>query len=265
MKKALFIFLLMPFSLIIYGQNIESIFVQVMLSDEPPTKYGPQVFEIAFVSKGSKSLSADYYTNQYKKKKKVKLQEPIVIETQQLEKFYNWVSTNKSEFLLDELGVGISNLGLSNTSYKTTFKIDEEKIRIDSFNICKGWQNLRSSSTGGFSVKVQMMKDGDSTEILNFRSNDIGMVKLDLQSLLIIQPILQNKIPEEMGTDGLFDKESLIELLNYYYKVVECEGYYYDEFIEQNPERTKAENRTKVGWNFTDYMNHRTKNYDYPQ
>ncbi|REG83597.1 hypothetical protein [Algoriphagus antarcticus] len=259
MNKTLIILLFISFPLLVFGQDIESIFVQVMLSDEPPTKYGPQVFEIAFVSEGSKSLSADYYTNQYKKKKKVKLQEPIVIESQQLEKFNNWVSTKKSEFLLDELGVDISNLGLPNSSYKTTFKIEEEKIRIDSFNICKGWQNLRTFSTGGFSVKVQMMKDGDSSEILNFHSNDIGMFKLDLQSLLIIQPILQSKIPEEMGTDGLFDKESLIELLNYYYKTVECEGYYYDEFIEQNPERTKAENRIMVGWNFTEYMNQRNK------
>lgn len=259
MKHILIILLLISFSQILVGQNIEEISVQVSHADEPPTKHGPQVFEISFVSNGSKNLSTDYYTNKYRKKKKVKLQEPIVIEAHQLENFNNWVSTYKSEFLLNELGVDFSKLGLSNSSYKTEFKIKEEKIRIDSFNICKGWQKLRSISTGGFSIKVQMMKDGDSSEILNFDSNDIGMFKLDLQSLLIIQPILQNKIPEEMGTDGLFDEESLIELLNYYYKVVECEGFYYNEFIEQTPGRTKAENRTMAGWNFSEYMNQRNK------
>ena len=259
MKKFLVIFIILSSSQIVLGQEVKSISVQVIHSDEPPTNHGPQMFEITFTSDEQNNLIANYYTDKYKRRKKVKLQKPILIQAQQVDKFNNWITLSKSDFLLTELGVDISELGSANSPFKTEFEIKEEKIRIDSFNTCTDWQFKRSFSTGGYSIKVYLVKNDSSTEILNYSSNDIGAYKFDIQSFLITQPLIQNKIPEAFGTRGFFERQSLIEILNYYYKVIECEGYYYNQFIEQDSERTKKENRMMIGWNFKEYMNGRNK------
>ena len=40
---------------------------------------------------------------------------------------------------------------------------------------------------------------------------------------------------------------------------IECEGFYYNEFINQHPERTAQENRMRIGWDFKEYMENRKK------
>ena len=259
MKKILIIFILTSLTQGVLSQDYESIVVTVEHANEPPTNYGPVVFEITFTSDELNSFVAKTYTHTYKKKKKVKLDEPYYINSTSIQRFMDWRAMSKSKFLLNEFDMNIDELNNSNTGHKPNFEITEEMIRMDSFNYCKDWQFKRSFSTGGYSISIKLIKNNKSTEFINFNSNDIGSNKFDLNSYLLIQPVLEDKIPEEFRIDGFFDKESLITKLNYYFKVIECEGFYYNEFINQNPQRTKQENRMMVGWNFEDYLKKRRK------
>ena len=259
MKKILIILFSTGFNQVVLSQDFESIVVAVEHADEPPTKHGPVVFEITFTSDEQNNFVAKTYTRKYKGKKRVKLEEPYLINSNTIQRFMDWKAMSKSQFSLNEFDINIDELNNSNTGYKPNFEITEEIIKTDSFNICKDWQFKRSYSTGGYSIKIKLTKNNKSTEFLNFSSNDIGSYKFDLNPYLLIQPVLEDRIPKEFRIDSFFDKESLITRLNYYFNVIECEGFYYNEFINQNPQRTKQENRMMIGWNFEEYLKKRNK------
>jgi len=259
MKKTLLIVFLISSSQIVLSQEIGFILIQVIHADEPPTKHGPLIFEITFTADELNNLVAKSYTNNYKRKKRIKPQNQIIIKAEQIQKFNGWRAISKSDFLLSELGVDITELRSANSAFKPDFQILDETIKIDSFKICSDWQFKRSFSMGGYSININLISENKSTEFLNYSSNDIGAFKFDLKAYLMIQPLLQDRIPQEFRIQGFFDKRSLLDILNYYYKVIECEGYYYNEFIEENPQRTQRENRMMIGWDFEEYLKKRNK------
>jgi len=227
--------------------------------DEPPTKYGPSTFEITFSADGQNDYVADSYTSQYKRKKRVKFAHPVVIHADDIKKFNSWRPASKSEFLLSELNVDIHDVQSAGVSCQPEFGITDRAIRIDSFNICKDYQLKRSLSTGGHSIKVYLISQNDSLKFLDYAADDFNGQKFDLQSYLMLQPILRSKIPKEFMVKDFFDNKSLLEVLSYYYKVIECEGYYYTEFKAQHPNRTEEENRMMIGWDFSGYLENRSK------
>lgn len=259
MKHILIIILLTSSNFVVLSQELESIEIRVEHANEPPTKSGQQVFQISFRGDELNNLKANSYTKKYKRKKKVKLEKTETINADELKKFVDFYSASKSNFLLSEFGIDIIELNKSNSAFKPNFQIKEKTIKTDSFQICKDWQFKRSLSTGGFSININLRFKNNPSETINFDSDDLGAYKFDLQSYLLIQPLLENKIPAEFRIQEFFNKEHLIMTLNYYFKVIECEGYYYDEFIKQNPQRTKRENRMMVGWDFEKYLSKRNK------
>ncbi len=259
MTSNLSFLLFVSISQIVLGQELESFSVQIIHADEAPTNHGPEVFEITFTPDAQNNFVAKSYININQRKKRVRLKSQIIIKAEQIQKFIGWKAVLKSKFLLSELGVDITELRSANSAFKPKFPIMEETIKIDSFKICCDWQFKKRISTGGYSININLIYQNKLTEFLNYNSDDIGIYEFDLKTFLMIQPILQNKIPQEFRIQGFFDKHSLLDILNYYYQVVECEGYYYNEFIQQKPQRTKQENRMMIGWDFEEYLKKRNK------
>lgn len=241
------------------GQDIEQVIVSSQEADEPPTKQGRSVYSIEFCINNSGDLIAENY--QIKNSRK-KLNQKIVIESQRIQVYNSWRKADKKEFEFSQLGVShqLIDSKLKEADLKLGIDLAKEMvIRADSFDFCQSYKMTKTIFTGGYKLEVSVAEKSGDKQIYRFDSNDIGEGKFNLKDYLYVYQVLSNKLPEEFPHYNLFTKQRLAEILVYYLKTIECEGYHYKEFTKKNPDRTPQENRMMKGWNFAEYMEQKSK------
>ena len=192
--------------------------------------------------------------------KKKKLNHKVTIDKDRTEKIIEWKKQDKRTFTQTDLGLDITTLKPQTKSHKLNFDLPTELIvSVDSFQFCQTYEMTKTISTGGETLTVTLIyKDGQKQEI-NFDSNNIGEGNFNLKDYILCYTLLVDKIPNEVPSYGFFSKSKFTDIVLYYQKTVECEGYYYKEFTDKNPTMTSKDKRMMTGWNFVEYMGQRNK------
>lgn len=237
------------------GQEIDKVIFTYQQVDEPPTKQGRPRYSIEFEKLGGDELSTSDF---YQDKKKRKLNEKVTIDKDRTEKMAEWKKQDKRTFTQSDLGFDIAILRTHTTNHKLNFDFPTDIIiSVDSFQFCQSYKITKSISTGGETIAVRLIfKDGQTTEFI-FDSNAIGEGNFNLTDYILCYTLLADKIPNEVPSYDFFSKSRFPEIVLYYQKTVECEGYYYKEFTDKNPTMTSKDKRMMTGWNFTEYMRER--------
>ncbi|MEQ8471407.1 MAG: hypothetical protein RIC35_09480 [Marinoscillum sp.] len=131
-------------------------------------------------------------------------------------------------------------------------------LDLDSLEFCQSFNDLKRIVMGGFIINVKVKNT--NIRLLEFEFDTTYPDSLDLQKFLTLYPLLQNRLPEKFPGAGLFDNKFLMEKVFDYQEVIQCEDYYYHEFVNAHPERTPQQNRTREGWNFEGYLKNRKGN-----
>jgi len=259
MKYGLLIILTLLTIITSFGQDIKKIVFSSQGFDEPPTKQGKPELTVEYLKDESGDYTARHY---YKNKKKIKLETPITIEKERVKIIGEWRANNSKEFKPSDLGLNDEQIRkrAKDKDFKTTFGLpDNFLVRTDSFNLCQRWKMIVSHSTGGHRLRVTINFENGDTDKFEFGSNDFGTKKFDLRGYFYSYQLLATKTPKQVYEYGFFTQENLTDLILNYFKTIECEGYYYNEFEGKNPKRTPQENRMMTGWDFAEYMKQRNK------
>ena len=239
------------------GQEIDKVIFTSKQADEPPTKQGRPKYSIEFKRLASDELStSDFY---YDKRKK-RLNDKVTIDKDRAEKVTEWKKQNKRTFTQSDLGLDITTLKTQTNNHKLNFDLPTDLVvSVDSFQFCQTYKMTKSISTGGETLTVTLIfNDGQKKEFI-FDSNDIGEGSFNLRDYILCYTLLTDKIPSEVSSYDFFSKSKFTDIVLYYQKTVECEGYYYKEFTDKNPTMTSKDKRMMTGWNFVEYMGQRNE------
>ena len=238
-----------------FGQDIEKIIFTSQQADEPPTKQGRLKYKIEF----KRQVSGNMVTSEfYENKKKKRLKTEAIIDKERIERVIKWQTTDKNNFTSLELEFDPRTLKTETNKNELNFDIPTDfNVNIDSFQFCKNYELTETISTGGETITVTLINvSGQRSEFI-FNSNDIGVGKFNIKAYLLCFELLRDKVPSEIPYHDFFSNDKLTDILLYYQKTVECEGYYYKEYTDRNPNLTPKDRRTKKGWNFVEYMRQR--------
>jgi hypothetical protein len=234
-------------ALVAGGQDIHTIVLSSIEADEPPTKQGRSEFTITFQHDGEIWKSS----------------QQVTIDDRQVRKIRLWRAENKKLFMLSELGVTYDELSNAAPKFALTFDITKEfVVNIDSFVFCQGYKMTRTISTGGYSISTKLIYENGTEDIFKFDSDDLGNGSFDLQGYLFCHTLFKDAAFTDRLISNFFSKENLKNTILKYQKMVECEGFYYKEFVSKNPGRSSKENRMMTGWNFADYKSSRDFNVE---
>ena len=129
-------------------------------------------------------------------------------------------------------------------------------VRVDSFKFCENYKMTKRISTGGTTVTVTVINSNNTVHYFQFDSSkDRG--EFDLRAYLYCYLLLKNRIPPQLLSAGFFSEVALADIVMYYLKAVECEGYYYREYTQEKADMTAQERRMMKGWDFRQYMEKR--------
>lgn len=243
----------MSLSLQSTGQEIETI---VVYADNASGVNAKVIGRIEF----RKDKTGNFVARNFRINNKQRRTNPkLIIDSKNVTKMYEWKT--KNEFTLTELAAGYSMTIDSLTPQKgyTSFEIGSDKaIKIDSFMFCQTYSRTgRIDDIPRYRMTVTLLGAGDYKEIYEFDSNDIEMRRINLRDYLMCFQILNDKLPGDFKYFNLFTKERFARKIWYALKTVECEEFYYQEFINRYQGRTNSENRMRVGWDFVKYMGER--------
>ena len=239
------------------GQEIDNVIFTSQQADEPPTKQGRPKYSIEFKRLASNELSTfDFYDG----KRKRTLNDKLTIDEDRTKKITEWEKQDKRTFTQSDLGLDIATLKTQTNNHKLNFDLPTGLIVIvDSFQFCQTYKMTKSISTGGEKLTVTLIyNDGPKKEFI-FDLNDIGEGDFNLRDYILCYTLLADKIPNEVPSYGFFSKSKFTDIVFYYQKTVECEGYYYKEFTDKNPTMTSKDKRMMTGWNFVEYMGQRNE------
>lgn len=237
------------------GQDIEYIVFTTQQIDEPPTREGRPLYTIEFKRQANGDLVTSTYLENARKQK---LPDTIIIDKGQLDKVRQWRESNKNSFSQLDLGLSIASLKNRTSDYKLNFEIpDDLVVHVDSFQFCQTYKMTQNISTGGEIISVTLIYKSEKKEEFAFDSNDIGTGELKLKDYILCYTLLKDRIPKEIRNHEFFTPDKLADILLYYQKTVECEGYYYKEYTDKNPKLTAKEKRMMTGWDFVKYMGQR--------
>lgn len=259
MKYALLIILTILTIVPSVGQDINKIIFSSKGFDEPPTKQGKPLLTVEYLKDDSGNYTATHY---YENKKKRKLGTPITIEKERIKIIEEWRTNNLKQFKPSDLGFNdeLIKKRAKEKDFKTIFGLpDNLLMQTDSFSLCQRWKIIKSHSTGGHQLKVSIDFVNGESDKFEFGSNDLGMGLFNLRGYLYSYKLLSDRIPNQVHQYGFFTQDNLTDLVLTYFKTVECEGYYYNEFTNKNPSRTPQENRMMTDWDFVKYMKQRNK------
>jgi hypothetical protein len=256
MKRKLVIVLLLLNVIPSIGQDIEKIIFTSQQADEPPTKLGRSKYQIEFTKqKNGDLLATDYYEN----KRGIKLKGELIITREQIETFKQWMKEGKNRFALSDLSLDTVTLK-THAGQQLNFEFPTNLVVVvDSFQFCQNYKLTKTISTGGEITTVTFVDNRGQREEINFDSGDIGEGKFKLKDYILCYSLLRDKIPHEIPYYTFFSKSKMIDIIFHYQKTIECEGYYYKEFTNQNPQMTSQEKRKMTGWDFVKYMEQRNK------
>jgi hypothetical protein len=240
-----------------FGQEIERIIFTSQQADEPPTKQGRPKFRIEFTRQASGDFVGSYF---YQGKRRNKLKNKATIDKGQVEKIIEWKKLGKSIFSQSDLGFDITTLKSGTNSYGLNFDVPTDLVvSVDSFQFCQTYRMTENILIGGETRAVTLIyKTGQKQEFI-FDSDDIGTGNFNLRDYILCYTLLAEKIPNKVPSYGFFSKSKLTDIMLWYQKTVECEGYYYKEFTDKNPNMTSKDKRMKTGWDFVEYMRQRNK------
>lgn len=238
------------------GQSVERIIFTSQQADEPPTKPGPLKYKIEF----ERQVSGDLVTFAFfENKRKKELRTETVIYKEQIEKVKKWQEANKRNFSQSELDFDLMILKTETNMSNLNFDIPTDfNVKVDSFQFCQTYKMAKTISTGGEMITVTWINETGKRNEFIFDSNDVGVGKFNIRDYLFCYVLLKDKIPSEIPYNEFFSKNKLTDILLSYQKIVECEGYYYKEYTNRNPNLTPQDRRTKKGWDFVEYMEQRT-------
>lgn len=237
------------------GQEIEKIIFTSQQADEPPTKQGRPKYTIEFSRQASGEFTASAMSVD---KKKRKLKDRVTIEKERIEKITDWRNLNKKTFSQSDLGLEIADLKSKTNKYKLNFDIPSDLvIKIDSFQFCQTYQMTRTISTGGEIFTMTLIEKGGQKQEIVFDSNDIGEKTFNLRDYILCYTLFVDNIPTEVPSYDFFSKETFLDIILCYQKTVECEGFYYKEFTNENPQMTAKDKRMMKSWDFVEYLRQR--------
>lgn len=233
------------------GQDIKKIVLVSQESDEPPTKPTPAKYSITFELSSDEHYIATHIKMHQKKRK---LPEVAKIEKERIDRIDEWDSVKKVNLTMLDLGIDPKTIEsvAENSNHKLNFELpDETVLDVDSFQFCQDYKMTKCVSTGGEMISLTLLGKLRPTTRFTFESNDIGEGEFTLKEYISCYTILNDRIPDEFPHFSFFSKEKLAEVVVYYQKTVECEGYYYQEYADKN-RLTGKERRMKTGWNFVE-------------
>jgi len=142
---------------------------------------------------------------------------------------------NKRTFNQSDLGLDIKILKTAASSYKLNFDLPTDLIvSVDSFQFCQNYKMTKGISTGGERLTVTITYTDRQEREFIFNSNDIGEWNFNLRDYILCYTLLAEKLPNEVPGCSFFSKNKFIEIVLFYQRTVECEGYYYKEFTDKN-------------------------------
>ncbi len=237
------------------GQDIEKVIFISQQADEPPTKQGRPKYTIVFNRPEGEELSASGFLEG---KKRRRLIDKLEIDIDRAEKVTGWEQQDKRSFSQLDLGLDMRSLNAQANNHQLNFDLPTDFIvDVDSFQFCQPYRITNSISIGGEIITVTLIYTGGLKREFIFDSNGEG--KFDLKDYILCYTLLEGKIPIEIPSYGFFSKSKFTGIVFDYQKTVECEGYYYKEFIEKNPTMTSKDRRMMTGWNFAEYLDQRNK------
>jgi len=267
-KNKLFFILLMYvfFGEKLNAQKIEAIEINI----EPNTharrqpRKGFKTYKLRYLRNQKNELEVNsvevFFTNSQSKKKK-KLKSTIKVNARDLSVLETWLRNDKNKFSLKELGVSLKEFSNQPEirKYKRKLPIDSiREIEVDTFNLCNKHQLVTGWIIGHDEFDITIFTKRDTINFFKYEYPlDIYRNTLDIKGYLTLQSFLF--IPDGLEVNHIFSKKELKRVLNYYYKMIECEGYYYKEFISQNPQRKEIENEMMIDWDFKAYLEKRKK------
>ena len=239
------------------GQDTEKIVLVSQETDEPPSKPGPAEYTMTFEINSDEDFIATHIKRNNTRRK---LSEVPKIEKERIDRIDEWDNLKKVNFTMLDLGIDRKTIELAaeKDNHKLNFKLpDEIVLVVDSFRFCQNYKMAKSVSTGKEAISVMMLPKSQPTVQFTFNSNDIGTGEFKLKEYILCYTLLNDRIPDEFPHFNFFSKQKLAEIVVYYQKTVECEGYYYQEYADKN-QLTGKKRRMKIGWNFVEYMTERS-------
>lgn len=112
-------------------------------------------------------------------------------------------------------------------------------------------------SAGGETVQVIVIDNAGHRTVLAFPVTNPRVSPFPIQAYLLGYILLHDLFPDTVAGHAFFSRGMLEEVLIEYIKVIPCEGFYYQEYLNRNPQLTPQERRTRKGWNFKDYLQQR--------
>lgn len=225
-------------------EEIKSILVKVNEHDDSPKPARISLIEFQ-VNKSGLLLLSKYTINGKRKH----IDKVIEIDKQRISTFMEWEKSNRRKFNLNDFIGNKSRL----------FGKDNETIKIDSFEFCHKYSKQRCSALGGYSIEITVTTNAYSEIIFRHTTEDDCSDRLDLRGYLLAYKLLNNKLPDNFPKMAFFTAAKFNSFLTDYFDTIECEDFYYDEFIKKHPERTSVENRMRASWDFQKYLKERKK------
>lgn len=219
------------------SQTFNIIEITARQHDEPPSKEGRPAHQLTFKLEGDELALSSYNIAN------------------------SPVSTNTftvSRILIDSLSELLNN---PRTNFILRREVAGEQLQpieidIDSMKYCKSFSQTRTLSTGGTSLTIRV-KNG-TKELWEFELDSSEPDNFDFQKYLTVYPVLQNNLPDNLPGANFFDDVYLMMKVSEYLETINCEDFYYREFVNEHPERTPQQNRTRTGWNFKEYLKSRS-------
>lgn len=240
-----------------FGQEIQKIVFTSQQDDEPPSKQGrrPKYIIVFLGQESGDFVASDYYED----KRKKKLKNKVTIGKERIEKIIDWKYINKKTFTQSDLDLNISTLKTQTANYKLNFALPPDlTVKIDSFQFCRTYDNVKTISIGGETFTITLLsKSGQNLEFIF--DEDYYEDGFNLQEYIFCYKLLVDKIPDEIPSYGFFSKDKVTQVVLYYQRTVECEGFYYKEFTDKHPNMSAKDKRMMTGWNFIEYMGQRSK------
>jgi hypothetical protein len=248
-------FIIILFTIVLTGncQKIKSIAIETQEADEPPTKEGRKKYSIEYKI----NKLGDLETSYFKVNNKRQIIKTLVIEKSKVEALESWLTLDKRDFKFSDFDTDEEEHVnyFNNSQYKLNIPIEGKIIiQTDSFAFCQGHSIQRVLSTGGYRLITTIEITNNPIRKFDSWSSDIGEHKFDLLNYLHSYKLLKNRLPGNFPRSQLFTEDFFKNFIAYYFQTIECEGYYYKEYIKMHPGRSAKQNRMKDDWNYIEFL-----------
>jgi hypothetical protein len=231
-------------------KQVKRIVLTYQESDEPPVSGGRPEYKMIFNGYKSQLGSVIYSVG----KNQIPFKDTLLLSPSFAKTVTEW-ARDKERFSLDDLGLKNEQVGDTLTAKRYGLVLPTPTnliVDIDSLSICRAYSIKQIVSTGGDHISVSILY-GDHEDKIEF-DNDNLLSKFDLKGYIICYVIFSEILPEAFPAYKFFSEETLVNLVNQYQKIIECEGYYYQEYVSKHPELNTRDRRMMKGWDFKKYL-----------